>query len=75
MALLVFVAAVLIHVAAVFIQGSAAGIVLDHPCRCLVDSVKPCSTAYLPCSSATTPPWWSLAVRQSWKMSTYLLGS
>ena len=41
MALLVFVAAVLVHVPAVFIWGSAVrvGDSLAHPCGCLVDSV------------------------------------
>ena len=84
MALLVFVAAVLVHVPAVFIRGSAVrvGDSLDHPCGCLVDSVLAAvfdrvglSTVFVRDNTELEPPWWSLADRQCWKMSTDHPGS
>ena len=82
MALLVFVAAVLVHVPAVFIRDSAVrvGDSLDHPCGCLVDSVLAAvfdrvSTVFVRDNTELVPPWWSLADRQCWKMSTDHPGS
>ena len=73
MALLVFVAAVQVHVPAVFMRGSAVrvGTVFDHPCGCLVDSVLAAvfdrvSTVFVSDNTELVPPWWSLADRQCW---------
>ena len=53
---------------------------LDHPCGCLVDSVLAAvfdrvSTVFVRDNTALEPPWWSLADRQCWKMSTDHPGS